>query len=241
MRLIEGPVRICRNCRDQSRGFEVTLRHRHDLRLLCAGGFTSGNQKNVPGTSATGATIYTGTVTVTSKRNFEITGYLITSHGIEVTTTDQTVNFVSAHTADTDRTSSILDVQQSTTVDSTTLTVGGAWAGLEKKHFSYPFSFNDTSQRNTDGSSSSMISSDQNFIFNEVSNIGPGPATVIYENNEVNANYATERPAGGTTTITEDQTTQTYKLHTPPGTCWNRTITAVSQVLTSVVDHPGCS
>lgn len=195
----------------------------------------------VPGTSSTGATIYTGTVTVSSKRKFEISGYLITSHGIELTTTDQTVNFVSAHTADTDRSSSVLNVQQSTTVDATTLTIGGAWARLEEKHFSYPFSFNDTSQRNADGSSSSMISSDQKFILNEVSNIGLGPATVIDESNEVNANYATERPAGGTTTITEDQTTQTYKLHTPPGNCWNRTITAVSQALTSVVDHLGCS
>jgi hypothetical protein len=36
-------------------------------------------------------------------------------------------------------------------------------------------------------------------------------------------------------------TTQTYRLQEPSRACYNRTITAENQKLTSVTDGPGCS
>ena len=72
-------------------------------------------------TTATGPT-YTGTVDTSSTREFTIRGWLNTSHGRVETTVKENVGFVNDQTFDVSPTTDIQDVQQLTTVDSTSET-----------------------------------------------------------------------------------------------------------------------
>jgi hypothetical protein len=184
---------------------------------------------------------YTGTVTVGSNRKFEISGYVNTSHGRVETTISQTVDFLSKQEFDVNSSTDIQNAHQSTTVDSRTLTRGGAHAGMIENHFSYPLTLDYSFIVNSDGSFSQTVTSDQKDLVRVVSNAGPGPAIVTNESNEVHAtdtlNWDT---SGNFLGPSGSQTSQTYRLHTSSGRCWDRTITAAAQKLTSVIDGPGC-
>lgn len=195
-------------------------------------------------TAGTGPT-YTGTVTVGSKRQFEISGYIDTSHGRVATTISQTVDFLSTQEFDVNPVTGSPDIQnaqQTTTVDSRTTTRGGPNSGVVEQHFSYPLAIDYTFIVNADGSFYQTTTSDQKYLVREVNNTGDGAAFVSNERNEVhatdtlnwNSNGAFLGPAGS-------QTTQTYRLHDSVGHCYDRTITAAAQKLTSVTDGPGCN
>ena len=184
---------------------------------------------------------YTGTVTVGSNRAFEISGYVNTSHGRVVTTIDQTVGFLSKQEFDVNANTDIQNAQQSTTVDSRTTTRGGPNSGVDEKHFSYPLNIAYSFLVNSDGSFSQTTTSDQQDLVREVNNTGFGPALVSDESNEVHATDTLNwNTAGVLVGPTGSKTTQTYRLHTSSDHCWDRTITAEAQKLTSVVDGPGC-
>lgn len=191
-------------------------------------------------TAGTGPT-YAGTVTVGSNRKFEISGYVNTSHGRVVTTIDQTVNFLSKQEFDVNANTDIQNAQQSTTVDSRTMTRGGMNSGVNEQHFSYPLTLGYSFVVNADQSFSQTATSDQQYLLREVNTAGFGPAMVRNESNEVQAsdtlNWDT---TGAFLGPTGSKTTQTYRLHTSRGSCWDRTITAEAQKLTAVSDGPGC-
>lgn len=184
---------------------------------------------------------YTGSVTVGSNRQFEISGFVNTSHGRVVTTIGQTVNFLSKQGFDVNANTDIQNAQQLTTVDSRTTTRGGMNAGVDEQHYSYPLSIGYSFLVNADGSFSQTTTSDQQYLLREVNTAGFGPAKVRNESNEVQAtdtlNWDT---TGAFLGPTGSKTTQTYRLHTSPSRCWDRTITAEAQKLTAVTDGPGC-
>jgi hypothetical protein len=191
---------------------------------------------------ATGAgPTYTGTVTVGSNRQFEISGYVNTSHGRVETTINQDLNFLSKQTFDVNASTDIQNAQQSTTVDSRTLTQGGRNAGVIVKHLSYPLAIDYSFLVHADGSFTQAVTSDQQDIVREVRTMGSGPALVSNENNEVHATDTLNWDATGAFLgPTGSKTSQTYRLLTSSGDCWDRTITAQAQKLTSVIDGPGC-
>jgi hypothetical protein len=192
-------------------------------------------------TAGSGPT-YTGTVTVGSNRSFEISGYIITSHGRVETTINQTVDFLSRQEFDVNANTDVQNAQQLTTVDSRTTIRGGTSSGVIQQHFSYPLTIDYSFVVNPDGSFSQTTTSDQKDLVREVDNAGSGPAQVSDLSNEVHATDTLNWDSGGNFIgPTGANTTQTYRLHTSRGFCWNRTIAAASQVLTSVTDGPGCS
>lgn len=191
-------------------------------------------------TTSAGPT-YTGTVTVGSNRKFEISGFVNTSHGRVVTTIDQTVSFLSKQEFDVNANTDIQNAQQSTTLDSMTMTRGGPNAGVVEKHFSYPLAIDFSFLVHSDGSFDQATTSDQQYLVREVDNSGFGPAFVSNESNEVHATDTLNWNTAGTFLgPTGSKTTQAYRLHTSSGGCWDRTITAEAQKLTAVVDGPGC-
>lgn len=191
-------------------------------------------------TASAGPT-YTGTVTVGSNRRFEISGFVNTSHGRVVTTIDQTVGFLSKQEFDVNANTDIQNAQQSTTLDSITVTRGGLDSGVDEKHFSYPLAIDFAFVVNSDGSFYQTTTSDQQFLVREVNNTGFGPASVSNESNEVHATDTLNWNASGVFQgPTGSKTTQTDRLHTSSGGCWDRTLTAEAQKLTAVVDGPGC-
>jgi hypothetical protein len=184
---------------------------------------------------------YTGTVTVGSNRSFEISGYVITSHGRVETRIRQTVDFLSKQTFDVSANADIQNAQQSTTVDSHTTTRGGPDSGEVVQHFSYPLNLGYAFVVNADGSFSQTATSDQQDLVREVRNTGWGPATVTHESNEVrSADTLNWDASGAFLGPTGSNSTQTYRLQTSHGRCYERTLTSSARVLTSVQDGPGC-
>jgi hypothetical protein len=184
---------------------------------------------------------YTGTVTVSSKRNFEISGYVLTSHGRVETTINQTVDFLSKQEFDVNANIDTQNAQQSTIVDSRTIVRGGPLSSMIQQHFSYPLAINYSFVVKADGSFSQTTTSDQKDLVREVANGGGEPAQVSNLSNEVHATDTLNWDSSGNFLgPTGSKTTQTYRLQTSPGWCWDRTITASAQVLTSVTDGPGC-
>ena len=184
---------------------------------------------------------YTGTVTVGSNRRFEISGYVNTSHGRVETTISQTVDFLSKQQFDVNASTDIQNAQQSTTVDSRTTIRGGENSGVIEQHFSYPLTLDYSFLVHSDGSFTQTVTSDQKDLVRNVSNAGPGPALVSNESNEVHATDTLNWDSTGAFLgPTGSATTQTYRVHTTRGNCWDRTITAEAQKLTSVTDGPGC-
>ena len=186
----------------------------------------------------------TGTITVGSKRNFSISGYVNTSHGRVETTVSQAVNFLSSQEFDVNPATGVPEIQnaqQTSTLDSHTTIHGGPNSGTIDEHFSYPLTIDYTFNQHSNGNYYQTVTADQQFLVRQVNNTGESPAVVTDETNHVHSmdtynwdpNFNPLPPTGS-------NTTQTYRLHTSPGQCWDRTITAAAQKLTSVIDGPGC-
>ncbi len=184
---------------------------------------------------------YTGTVAVASNRRFVVSGYVNTSHGRVETTINQTVNFFSKQEFNVNANTDIQNAQQLTTVDSHTLTRNGPHSGVVEQHFSYPLTIDYSFLVNSDGSYTQTTTSHQRDLVSDVRDFGFGPAFVRTESNDVNATDTMNwDSAGNFLGPTGGRTTQTYRLHTSTGDCWDRTLTADAQKLTSVVDGRGC-
>ncbi|MGC1871782.1 MAG: peptide-N4-asparagine amidase, partial [Acidobacteriaceae bacterium] len=105
--------------------------------------------------------IYTGSVLVTSKRNFEISGYVNTSQGRVDTTVKQSVDFSNKQEFVVNATTDDQNAQQLTTVDSETNTRGGYYSGTLEKHFSYPLNITYAFVANPDGTYTQATTVDQ--------------------------------------------------------------------------------
>ena len=183
---------------------------------------------------------YTGTVTVGSNRRFEISGFVNTSHGRVETTVSQTLTFLSKQEFDVNANTDIQNAQQSSTVDSRTTTHGGPNAGVVEKHFSYPLTIDYSFIVNSDGSFSQTVTADQQDLVREVPN-GDGSESGSNERNEVSATDTLNWNASGTILgPTGSKTTQTFRLQNANGYCWERTLTAETQKLFSIIGGPGC-
>jgi hypothetical protein len=188
---------------------------------------------------------YTGTVTVGSNRQFEISGFVDTSHGRVATTIRQAVDFLSTQEFDVDPVTGSPDIQnaqQSTTVDSRTTIRGGPNSGVVEQHFSYPLNIDYSFIANADGTYTQTTTVDQHDLVRlRRSSDGDGAFVSNLENEVHSADTLFLSSGFAITGNTGSQTTQTYRLHTSSGDCWDRTIGAAAQKLTSVTDGPGCN
>jgi hypothetical protein len=194
-------------------------------------------------TAGAGGT-YTGTVSVTSKRNFEISGYVNTSHGRVETAVQQRVNFRSTQEFDVNPSTDTPDIQnaqQLTTVDSETHTRGGYYSGTVEKHFSYPIDINYSFIGNPDGTYTQTTSVDQRDLINTAQQVNRYRAYESHLSNEVKAADTLNFDANfNVTGTTGSKTTQTYRFHDSFGHCYDRTLTAANHVLTNVSGGHEC-
>jgi len=186
-----------------------------------------------------GGTTFTGTVAVASNREFEISGYLDTSHGRVLTTVAQSVNFLSTQTFNVSPSTDIQDVRQTTQVDSRVSTRGGGEESTSEQHFSYPLNLNYSLIFNADGSSTQVTASDQLDFERESFGDSHGRDRSLH--NHVHATDTLQFDASfNVTGHSGAQTTQTYRAGDSSGGCYSRTLTAVMQVLSSVQNGHGC-
>ncbi|MHB2009351.1 MAG: peptide-N4-asparagine amidase [Acidobacteriaceae bacterium] len=191
-------------------------------------------------TAAAGPT-YTGSVSVASNRDFEISGYVNTSHGRVETTVRQSVDFLSTQEFDVNATTDVQNAQQMTTVDSHTFTRGGFYSGNVEESFSYPLNINYSFVANPNGTYTQTVTSDQQDLVQKTQKVNGSQAYVSKLRNEVNAADTLNFDANfNITGSTGTKTTQTYRFKDSFNHCYDRTLAAADHVLTNVSNGPGC-
>jgi len=192
-------------------------------------------------TDGTGTT--TGTVSVGSKRTFEIKGYLDTSHGRVETTVDQTVDFLNSQVVDVNPNSGPDDqnVTQTTTVDSTTTTRTGFLYETQTQHFSYPFKLNYTFNYNADGTYTQIVTSDQQDIVSKAKAINGWEYFNTGYTEEVKSNDTLQFDASfNLTAAGVGSSSASYVGKDSLGNCYSRSLVADQHKLTSVTDGKEC-
>ena len=188
---------------------------------------------------------FTGSVSVSSRREFTISGYVDTSHGRVVTTVEQTVNFLNTQQFDVNPVTSSPDIQnaqQLTTVDSRVSTRERSRESTREQHLRYPLTLNYSLMSNGSGGFTQTTTSDQRDIESESldgarNGADEGSRTV---HNEVKATDTLSFDASfHLVGHTGSATIQRYRAESPRG-CFSRTLEAQAQKLVVVQDGEGC-
>jgi hypothetical protein len=187
--------------------------------------------------------VTTGTVSVGSKRNFSITGYVNTSHGRVETTVDEKVDFLSTQTFNVNANTGydLQNAVQSSTVDSTTTTRSGIKVETLTKHISYPLALDYTFAANADGTYMQATTSDQQDQVNETLKLNGFPLYRSEAQEQVKssdtlqytASFSLAAPGVGNSSAS-------YKSRNSLGECYSESLAATNHVLTSVNNGKGC-
>ncbi|HEY0229743.1 MAG TPA: peptide-N4-asparagine amidase [Dokdonella sp.] len=190
-----------------------------------------------------------GTVTVTSNRDFTIAGSVSTSHGVVTTEIHQSIAFSSAQDLATnnDFYPYKQNTVQSTTIDSTTSRTSGAATSVVHETRSYPLTFNFQDAPDADGNEVLASSVDQALQQQvDIGYVGYTARTAARDNHVVSS--ATRLfDADGNNTDLQADATQTYTYSDPFGACYSRTISASRRGLslpgavTAASDGDGCA
>lgn len=212
-----------------------------------AGGILSNSLTPAPSPVVTdGVTIdpsgnASGPLTVTSQRNYSITGYVETSHGRVETTVSQEINFSNTQNFTINATIFDQDLVQTTTVDARTKTREGFGVKEEEKTFSYPFTFQFNQMTNADGSFSVQSIADQKFLEHDISRGEEGEGLSVRTSNHVASQDTATFTAQGVRTGSTANSSQLYVTKGPRGDCFSRSLTSVNNVLTAFSDGGACN
>ena len=177
----------------------------------------------------------TGTVAVTSQREFVVGGFVNTSHGRVATQVFQSVNFSNSQQFVLSNTQFTQDITQSTKVNSTTVTRVGPIVLASVQQFNYPLVFNIGVNVNSDGSEDQAEDVHQTF---ETSTFSPG--FIGFTSNHVDsADTLTFDSSGNFTGNVGQASDQTYTTVNSNGFIYDCTLKAASNALTSI--SRGCS
>jgi len=184
---------------------------------------------------------FTGKVIVTSSRAFTIIGFVNTSQGRVETRVQQTVDFSSTQNFDVTPSKDVQDVQQLTTVDSTSTISTGAFKYISEKRLRYPLTLKYSFTEYSNGSYTQSTQADQRDEALETQSLDGFTLSTSQLSNEVSSTDKLSwdssgkflGPSGG-------KAWQTYTWQATPGQCYSRSLTAIDQKLTAVKDGAGC-
>ena len=185
----------------------------------------------------------TGTVTVTSSRQFTVAGFVNTSHGNLRTTVDQSISFSNIQSFNITNTVFVQNIKQRTNITSETKTEGGGNNPRAfQQSFEWPLDLGFSFIVNSDGSGGSQTTTiKQQYLSAESGHGGPGADSFRVIANTVTPSDTLLFDANfNITGSTGQQNTQTYFTRDSTGGCFSRTITAAVGVLTSISDGNGC-
>jgi hypothetical protein len=184
----------------------------------------------------------TGTVTVTSSRQFTVAGFVNTSHGNVRTNVDQRIDFSNIQNFNVTNTAFVQNITQRTNISSETKTQGGGDnARAFQQTFEWPLDLGFSFTINPNGTGSQTTTIKQQYLSAESGHGGPGADSFRSISNTVAPSDTLLFDANfNITGSTGQQNTQTYVSHDSTGGCFSRTIAAGSGVLTSVSDGNGC-
>jgi hypothetical protein len=104
-----------------------------------------------------------GTVGVSSKRSFAISGFVNTSHGRIITTVSQNVNFSNNQFFDITETQFVQDISQTSELSSQTTTFGGGLPTVSNQSFNFPLTVNITQLVQSNGDINQTTTANQTY------------------------------------------------------------------------------
>ncbi|MGB2603808.1 MAG: peptide-N4-asparagine amidase [Candidatus Sulfotelmatobacter sp.] len=181
-----------------------------------------------------------GTVNVSSKRSFEISGYVNTSHGKIRTTVSQNVNFSSNQVFDIAGLQYVQDISQKSELSSQTTTWGGGPPTSTFQLFSFPLTLNITQLPLSTGDFNQITTANQNY----------DAFTITAKDNRVSYGSSLTNSAQHQDTLefdssfnilgnTGQSSSQQYEYYDSTGAAYNCELAAAANVLTKV-SH-GCA
>lgn len=183
----------------------------------------------------------TGSVTVTSTRQFTLAGYVNTSHGRVETKVVENVNFRNAQQFVINASTYVQDIKQATDVTSTTITRDGFAAIETERHFSFPLTVDFSEPVNADGSFSFIPVIRQQYqndeaervnnralFFSTLSNIVASTDTLLFD------------ASGGFLGHQGQKSSQNYSYANSLGACYSKDLKAANNVLTGINGGFGC-
>jgi hypothetical protein len=188
----------------------------------------------------------TGTVAVTSSRQFEIAGFVKTSHGEVRTEIRQNIDFSSVQTFDVNASSptglpDIQNVKQKTTISSLTSRHGEGREENTFVHADYPLLLNFSLVANPDGTFSQTTSVNQQLTREELGTIGDHPVRFSFLSESATPQDTLLFDSSFNLTGTQGQSSKEKYFYTnSEGTCYSRSISAANGLLTAVDDGGGC-
>jgi hypothetical protein len=178
----------------------------------------------------------TGTVSVTSGRQFKVSGFANTSHGTVTTEVVQHIDFSNSQQFNItgDGNLYVQDITQSTKIGSLTTRTSAGQIQVTTRELQWPLTLNYSFVVNPDGSADQTTSIQQEYRQHEVDTGSGGPA---YVSDLTVTDTPSDTLVFGSTTFPENQTsTQHFVFTDNRGACWDRMITASGGALTSVSD-----
>jgi peptide N-acetyl-beta-D-glucosaminyl asparaginase amidase A len=182
-----------------------------------------------------------GSVVVASERQYEITGYVKTSHGIVETTVRQALSFKNAQTFTIGATTYIQDLSQSTTVNAKTITRGILSVTEDDRKLSYPLTIHFGQTTHPDGSLSVTTIAKQQYLVEDVRRFDGLTVSGNETSNDVSSEDVLRFDSAGVRTGNTGASSQNYFTNDSRGGCYSRILTSVNNVLTGYEDGGRCS
>jgi len=182
-----------------------------------------------------------GSVTVTSERQYEITGYVKTSHGIVETTVSQALSFKNAQSFTINATTYLQDLSQTTTVKAKTITRGSFSVTEDDRELSYPLTIHFDETTSSDGSLSVKTVARQIYLADDLRQFNGLTVFGDETSNEVTSEDTLNLNSAGALTGNAGASSQNYFTNDSRGGCYSRTLTSVNNVLTGFKDGTRCS
>ena len=181
-----------------------------------------------------------GTVGVTSKRDFSITGYINTSHGRVETTVTQGMAFSNVQSFTINATTYIQKLTQTTTVHTQTTRREGFLVTTEEKKLSYPLTITYDQVANSDGSYSALTEVDQDLTESLAKELEGFPVYASISDNHVTAQDTLDVSAANVVTGHTGSSSQDYSASDSKGYCYNESLASTNSVLTSYKEGAEC-
>ncbi len=170
-----------------------------------------------------------GSVSVTSPRNFEVAGFVNTSHGKVFTQVFQDVNFSSVQQFTINDSQYVQDINQNTKVNSTTITRVGPVVFASFEQFKYPLTFDINVTFNADGSADQQSTVHQEFDRDVVS-----PGFIGATSNHVDSTDTLVFAADGSYGNQGAASDQHYTSFDSTGVHYDCSLASANNVLTSI-------
>jgi len=181
----------------------------------------------------------TGTVSVTSARQYTISGYVNKSFGKVTTAVTQNVNFSNVQAFDITSSNYVQNIAQETTISTTTTQRGGKGTSVQTEQQTYPLALDISLVFNSDGSFNQTTTVRQeNYADTTATQNGIQTNSQVVDN-VVNSTDTLEINSSGQLAGNENQaSSQQYSELGANGNCYDLTLDAAANMLTAAIN--GC-